>query len=79
MTSEDEIRTKIRHKIDSGTITEDKTVWGGPSTGMICSACDEQIRDGGEVEVLCVDGQERFYHSSCFLMVTTELCNRRKN
>jgi hypothetical protein len=73
MLSEKEIRRKIRLKIASGAIGDDATVWGGPSTGMTCAACDERIEDGDpEVEVLCVDGQQCFYHASCFLVLTSE-------
>jgi tRNA-binding EMAP/Myf-like protein len=72
MLSESEIRRKIRQKMESGAITEEQTVWGGPSTGMVCVACDERIEDGGsEVEVLCVDGQRTFYHAACFLVFTS--------
>jgi len=73
MLSENEIRRKIRQKMETGALTEEQTVWGGPSTGMTCAACDEHIQDGdSEVEVLCVDGRRCFYHASCFLMFTDE-------
>jgi hypothetical protein len=47
-----------------------RKVWGGPSEGGECAACDVAIGKGVlEIEVHGADGRVRLYHLDCYALL----------
>ncbi len=70
-----EIRDLVVKKLRAGQLplTIPERVFGGPSSGAECAACDRKIQPGSsEIEAQCDDATTRVYHVLCFSVLTTE-------
>ncbi len=79
MLTQNQIRAMVIDKLVAGALPRalPERVWGGPSVGATCAACDKAIPQGqSEIEAECADGTLRRYHVLCFSVVTTERDNR---
>jgi hypothetical protein len=66
---------RLKEKLLAGALPAElpERIWGGPSTGMVCAACDDHIpADSLEIEAQCVDGCHRFFHGRCFSFLSLE-------
>lgn len=79
MLTQNQIKTMVVDKLVRGILPRamPERVWGGPSHGTTCAACDRPIaKDQSEIEAECADGTIRRYHVLCFSVVTTERDSR---
>ena len=66
---------RLKQKLLAGALPAElpDRIWGGPSAGTACAACDEPIPANSlEIEAQCVDGRHRFFHSRCFSFLASE-------
>jgi hypothetical protein len=66
--TEDELRARIESKIVRGALSGElpQHLFGGPSAGHWCWACDEAIAAGeAEIEVVRRDTPSEYFHARC--------------
>jgi len=66
--TEDELRARIESKIVRGALSRElpQHLFGGPSAGHWCWACDESIAAGEtEIEVVRRDAPSEYFHVRC--------------
>jgi hypothetical protein len=70
--SDDELRTRITAKLASGVLAfqSPEEMFGGPSAGQRCSACDEVIEAAeAEIEVERRDAPPQYFHARCYALL----------
>jgi RecA/RadA recombinase len=73
--SDTDLIARIRAKLASGSLPRGQALemFGGPSSGQFCSACDERIAAAAaEIEVTGADLQQRFFHHRCYNLLAAE-------
>ena len=72
---DEEIRRLIRDKTASGDLSTRPPLrtWAGFGTGQVCAVCGDEIGvEAVEVEAEGADGEKRFYHSRCYVVLSQE-------